>query len=274
MPHEDASTEDRSGARARPVRGTGDQLRLVRKLLHRAESTAFESERQACLAKAAELMLRHSIEEALLWAEADSEGRDSPVERILDVEPPYAARRVVLYDAAGRHNRCAVIDLGSSPGTPRRVALIGYPGDVARAEMLITSLLLQMTRAMASANASHPTASRGGTAAWRRSFVTAFAWRVDERLAEVRGLRDDAPPDGSPTGGADGSEPGATSLALVLADREEEVHREVGRRYPRLRSARIDAGSSRSGFAAGVAAAEVAALDSAPLRSGRRALAR
>ncbi|MFV0316307.1 MAG: DUF2786 domain-containing protein, partial [Microthrixaceae bacterium] len=57
-------------------------LRVIRKLLSRAESTEFESERESCLSKVAELMARHSIEEALL-ADLDQDERSAqrPTER-------------------------------------------------------------------------------------------------------------------------------------------------------------------------------------------------
>jgi hypothetical protein len=245
-----------------------DQLRVIRKLLTRAESTDYEAEREACLAKVAELMARHSIEEALVWSRHADHDRARPIQRLVEVPSPYAARKVALFGAAGRHHGCTVIDLGSGGGPPRQVALIGFPGDVERTEVLVTSLLLQLTRAMLAPDAGGPDTTASSTAAWRRSFITAYSWRVGERLTEIRRAQEmqaEASPEqaGAPA-----------SVALVLTDRFDAVQAEVRRRYPRLRSLRSDAGSSRSGYAAGRAAAERAELQQVDLANRTAALPR
>ena len=250
---------------------TAAQLRVIRKLLSRAESTDFEPERDACLAKVAELMARHSIEEAFVWARRDDAGRETPIERIIEIPHPYAARKSILYDAVGRHNGCSVINLGAYGGEVQRVAVIGFRGDVDRVEVLVTSLLLQLTREMLAGGPANRGSSGSATAAWRRSFITAFAWRVSERLAAARRDREsEKARQASATGSGDSQprEPGP-SLALVLADRNDAVQDEVRRRYPRLRTTRINAGSSQHGYNAGVAAADRATLQD-PVSSGRR----
>ena len=243
---------------------TDTALRVIRKLLSRAESTDFESEREACLAKVAELMARHSIEEALVWASADREGPEAPTERLLVVPPPYAARKVSLFGAVGQHAGCTVIDIGADHAGVRRVAVVGFPGEIDRMELLTTSLLVQLTRSMLGGNGG-PRRSAGATAAWRRSFITGFTLRVAERLEEAR--RAEAGAAGRRRGGdADGH---GRSVAVVLADREAAVAAEVRRRYPYLRSRRMDAGSSRDGHVAGRSAGDRAGLGEAALRGAR-----
>ena len=259
----DVSDQGQAGSHA-------DQLRVIRKLLTRAESTEFDAERDSCLAKVAELMARHSIEEALVWSRHHRHERTRPVHRLIEVPAPYAARKVTLFGAVGTHHGCRVIDLGSLQGRPRQVAVIGFPGDVERTEVLVTSLLLQLTRAMLATGTTSPThATASATAAWRRSFITAFSWRVGERLRDIRRSQE-AQAGSSPSDG----EEGQPSVALVLADRREAVQQEVQRRYPRLRSLRTDAGSSRAGYTAGRAAAERAELQQAHLANRTAALPR
>ena len=247
-------------------------LRVIQKLLSRAEATDFESERESCLAKVAELMARYSIEDAMLAASM-GRGRDgaagAPLERLVVVPSPYAARKVSLFGAVGVNCGCTVIDLGTDDTGVRRVAIIGFPGDVERAEVLITSLLVQMTRSMLSDRGSRRSSS-GASAAWRRSFITGFTVRVGQRLAEARARETSraataAGPDRSTSDG------GARSVALVLADREAEVDAEVRRRYPHLRTRRMDSGSSAHGHLAGRSAGDRASIG-APAVGGRRSL--
>jgi hypothetical protein len=252
-----------------------DHLRVIRKLLTRAESTDFEAEREACLAKVAELTARHSIEEALIWSRHRHEERIRPVQRFIDVPPPYTARKVVLFGAVGAHHGCTVIDLGTEDDGSRRVAVVGFPGDVERTEVLVTSLLLQLTRAMLAPGcaskgpAISSQVAAASTAAYRRSFITAFAWRVGERLAEIRRAQEaEAEADGHEGAGK------VPSVALVLADREDAVQQEVQRHYPFLRHRKTNGGSSPAGYAAGRAAAERAELQHAHLPNQAAALPR
>ncbi len=245
-------------------------LRVIQKLLSRAEATDFESERESCLAKVAELMARHSIEEALVWAAAGEQeaGTEQPTERLLVVPAPYAARKVSLFGAVGEHAGCTVIDVGSEPDGVRRVAAVGFPGDLDRMEMLVTSLLVQLTRSMLAGGPRRGArrGSPGATAAWRRSFISGFTARVAERLADARRTEAAHVADQRRSGPAEAPD---QSLALVLVAREEAVDAEVSRRYPYLRSRRMDAGSSRSGHSAGRDAGSRAGLGEAALRGAR-----
>ncbi len=143
-------------------------LRVIQKLLSRAESTDFESERESCLAKVGELMVRHSIEEALLRSADSTPATERPTERLLVVPSPYAARKVSLFGAVGEHCGCTVIDIGAEPDGVRRVAAVGYPRDLERMELLTTSLLVQLTRALL-AESPDSGGHAGATAAPRRT---------------------------------------------------------------------------------------------------------
>lgn len=247
-------------------------LRVIQKLLSRAEATDFESERESCLAKVAELMARYSIEEAVVAASGgQSDGRASrtPVERLMVVSSPYAARKVSLFGAVGMNCGCTVIDIGADDTGVRRVAVIGFAGDVERAEVLITSLLVQMTRSMLGER-NDRVSGPGATAAWRRSFITGFTVRVGQRLAEARARETARAATDAGLNGTTSTE-STRSVSLVLADREAEVDAEVRRRYPHLRSRRMDSGSSVHGHLAGRSAGDRASLGT-PEVGGHRSL--
>ncbi len=225
-------------------------------------------------------MARYSIEEAVLATSlregATGSSDDTPIERLMVVASPYVARKISLYGAVGTNCGCTVIDIGADDTGVRRVALIGFRGDVERTEMLITSLLVQMTRSMLD-DKNRPR-SGTSTAAWRRSFITGFAARVAERLSEARSRASQNASSGVSSSNAaaiaDSSERvGAPSVAMVLAKRDDEVDAEVRRRYPHLRSRRMDGGSSAHGHQAGLHAGDRANLG-APEFAGRRALHR
>jgi Protein of unknown function (DUF2786) len=113
----------------RPV----DQRMLdrVRALLAKAESTEFPEEAEALTSRAQELMARHSIDDALLAAEAERTGRPGPGEaagRRLFVDSPYEAAKAVLLDVIATANRRRSIwhkNLGSC-------TVVGFPADLAR----------------------------------------------------------------------------------------------------------------------------------------------
>lgn len=149
------------------------------------------------------------------------------------------------------------------------MALIGFAGDVRRSEVLITSLLVQLTRSMLDRPPGRaPSRTAGATAAWRRSFISGFTWRVQERLSEAR-ASERARADRERAGAS--SRPGHSPVALALAERERQVDAEVRRRYPHLRTRRMDGGSSAHGHRAGLDAGDRADLG-APRIPERRAL--
>jgi len=236
-------------------------IRVIQKLLSRAEATEFESERDSCLAKVAELMARHSIEEAIVRSRTAEPSSVSPTERLMVVPAPYAARKVSLFGAVGEHAGCTVIDLGNDDTRVRRVGAVGFPADLDRMEVLVTSLLVQLTRSMLSAP-GRPERSAGATAAWRRSFVTGFTWRVAERLKDASKTETADAQDRTTHASPDRSEP---SVALALVERQDAVDDEVSRRYPYLRTRRIDGGSSTDGHHAGRAAGDRAGLGQSSL---------
>ena len=208
----------RQRAAAPPKAGSSERdllLNRVRALLAKAEATEFAAEAEVFTAKAQDLMTRHALDEALLHS--PTEQIDVDVRRV-HLRSPYTAAKVLLLDAVGRANRTKVIFLDAFD----IATVVGTPVDVDQVEMLFTSLLIQATRAMAEAGASR-TGSFDRSATFRRSFLSAYAVRIGERLAEA---------DRQATASY------GTELVPVLQRQTEAVEDEFARLFPSTRTMR------------------------------------
>jgi len=211
-------------------------LERVRKLLAKAEAAGVTpAEAEALTAKATELMARYGIDRALLAAARPE--TDHPADRAIAVPNPWARIQAHLLCGLASAMRCQCIILPSSaPGT--RIHIFGYASDIERADMLYTSVLVQMWQGLAGAPV--PTWTRSPRA-WRRSWLLGFATAV---IARVRAAEQQA--------AADATAPQAESgprTALVLADRRQVIGRAVKQAYPVTRTARVT--YSGSGYAKG-----------------------
>ena len=87
-----------------------DRLRKVRALLAKAEETNFPDEATTYLEKAAALVAKWELDEAMVWADTPDAQRSAPTSRTIDVLAPYAARKSVLLgviaEANGWQERC------------------------------------------------------------------------------------------------------------------------------------------------------------------------
>jgi hypothetical protein len=165
----------------RDVRRRGDDPLLVkvRALLAQAESTTFEAEAEAFTAKAQELMARHAIDDALLWAQSERDER--PITIRVPLDDPYSDAQSLLLQHVARHSRCKAVyhpRYGLS-------SLVGFASDVASAETLFTSLLVQSHAALRAEGAQAPAGSRSRSRSFRSAFLLSYVTRIDERLAEV-----------------------------------------------------------------------------------------
>ncbi|MCW2535165.1 MAG: uncharacterized protein JWQ26_864 [Modestobacter sp.] len=220
-------------------------LGRIRALLAKAESTDFEEEADALTAKAQSLMARHAIDAAVL-AQRPGAARSAVTARRLHLEDPHVDAKAAVVQAVGSASGVRVV-LVPALGM---ATLVGQADDLDVVELLVTSLLLQASRAMTAATRGG--GSRARSTAYRRGFLYAFAQRIGERLATAR---DEATADATAAYGS--------ALLPVLAERERAVDRAVSELFPRLAQR-----SGRVVDAAGWHAGRLAA-DDADLGTGR-----
>jgi hypothetical protein len=220
-------------------------LAKVRKLLAKAEDpAATPQEAELYTAKAAELVATYGIDAALL---AESRpGSDVVGDRVVLLEAPYALDKAGLLSGVAVALRCQAVQrtrYDDEGAKQLSMHLFGFESDLARAELLYTSLLLQ-----ASSQLVRTVAPRGeNVAAYRRSWLAGFTTAVVRRLRESEARAADAAGEGMvPSAGR--------SVALVLADRSVAVRRAVEEEYPYLRKAQarsLSGSGGRSGYLAG-----------------------
>jgi len=150
----------------------------VRAMLRKAESTEFEKEAETFYAKAQELMLTWAIDEEELWA---SEPDMRPTPRIITFEIParktgVMAKRVILAGCA-RANSCSTWYSGSV------MSVAGYDSDLLFVDMLYTSIVTQMSMALAFGLAK---SSTDDPKSYRASFMDGYSSRIYRRLNATR----------------------------------------------------------------------------------------
>jgi hypothetical protein len=223
----------------------------VRKLLAKAEAAGTTpAEADALTAKAAELMARYGIDRALLAASQPS--TDHPTDRVIDVASPWAQVQAHLLCGVASAMRCQCVLL-PHPGPGTRIHVFGFASDIERTEILYTSVLLQMWRGLAAAPV--PAGARS-VRAWRRSWLLGFAAAV---ISRVKAAEQQAASQAADPGGP--SRPGA---ALVLADRQQVIQRNLRHTYPVIRKTRLT--YTGSGYGHGYATGQRADLGAGRLQ--------
>jgi hypothetical protein len=130
------------------------------------------------------------------------------------------------------------------------VSVTGFASDVAAAELLFTSLLVQSQAAMHAEGARAGPGSRTRSRTFRSSFLMSFTVRIDQRLAEINAaVEQDAVAE------HDGS------LLPVLAARESAVDDAVSEMFGELAAGMVRGGSDVAGWARGQLAADLAELN-------------
>lgn len=221
-------------------------LEKVRKLLAKAEDPACtREEAEALTAKAAELIGKYGIDQALLAA-ADGRRPQTVGNRLVELHPPYLREKAHLLHVVAGSLRCRSVRLQHRTRDGLRISmhLFGFESDVAGVELLFASLLVQAARGVL----VEPVPPGEQVAAWRRSWLIGFSSAVAHRFAEADRRNRAAAPD----------QPG---MALVLADRGRAVDVAVDEQYPDLRMARPRR-LTGGGFDAGNAAGQRADLGS------------
>jgi hypothetical protein len=177
---------------------------------------------------------------------------------VIDIANPWAQVRAHLLAGLAGAMRCQCVLLSTDrPGA--RVHLFGYTSDLERADILYTSLLLQMARGLTAAVV--PAGVRS-VRAWRRSWLLGFVSAV---VGRVRSAEERA------AAGADGdagSSASGPSTAMVLADRAVVIRRQLEEAYPVTRRTRIT--YSGRGYGAGYAQGERADIGQPRLKSAKQ----
>lgn len=219
----------------------------VRALLAQAESTTFEAEAETFTAKAQELMARHAIDVALLWAGSERDERPTSIR--LPIDDPYADIKSLLLQRVAHNSRCtAVWHPSYSLST-----VVGFASDVMATEMLFTSLLVQSQTALQAEAAKAGPGGRTRSRGFRSSFLLAFTHRIDERLAKIN-----AAVEGSVVAGEH-------DLLPVLASRDDAVQHTVTELFGSLQSGVVRGGTDAAGWARGTMAADLAHLNAGNL---------
>jgi hypothetical protein len=231
-----------------------DLLDRVRKLLAKAEDEGCTPEEaEALTAKAAELMARYGIDRALLGALRPE--TDRPADRKFRFEAPWADVKAHLLAALATALRCQCVQTQTEEGP--RLHVFGYSSDLERAEILFTSLLVQMARALA----KQAVPAYGNSAkAWRRSWMLGYCAAV---VARVRAAEEEAV--AAAGADADAAADIGSSAAVVLADRSMTVRLQVSAAYPRLKKKRVT--YSGSGYGDGYREGQKADIGGGKLRS-------
>ena len=222
-------------------------LERVRALLAKAEATDFDAEAEAFTAKAQELMARHRIDRAMCGADRHDRA-DRPLGRRVGVDDPYAdAKALLLAEIAGANDCRAVWSKALGFST-----LFGYAHDLDAVEELYTSLLVQANAALRREGSKQDAWGRSRTTRFRRSFLSAFAVRIGERLRRV--VADTV---------AAAERDLGRSLLPVLASRSHEVRAVADAVFPELGQFATRANDAE-GWHAGTVFGDVAELRSHP----------
>ncbi|WP_107117369.1 DUF2786 domain-containing protein [Streptomyces canus] len=206
-------------------------LSKVRSLLRKAENVgATEEEARVYLAKATELMAKYGIEQAMLDDVAEPE---RPVDRIVDLYPPYVKEGRRLLARIGYEMRCRSVYPGGK-NNRHRVHLFGFEADLQATEVLFASLRLQMLDGADRADRRHRPEGEDARA-YKRSWMLGFIREVTARIGAAQRAARAAAEQGVE---AEGEGSGGRSVALVLADRTTVVEARLAAQYPKLNKTR------------------------------------
>lgn len=197
-------------------------LDKIRNLLALAENAGTPEESENARAKAEAMMLRHSIDAAML-ADSGRAQSEEIVQRTITISAPYTKEKTTLFGVVTHNLMCQALydtEWRYNAKTRRHTrtwtkgataTIVGFESDVDRAEMLFTSLLLQASRDVMRATPANP---REDVATYRSSWMLGFAAAVHNRLAEIhRRTRSEV----------DADNRGGRGTELVLADRRSLV---------------------------------------------------
>lgn len=238
-------------------------MKRIRGYLAKAEHTEYEDERKSFMAAATSLMAKYRIERIHLAAEGKIE--DKPTSKIITIdEGAWALDRARLVGNVADAMRCKAIMLNkTTKGIPqdglRRVHVFGYESDLERAEIMFTSILLQMTSALMRLQIPARSTPRKFKHAWIIGFINGAIemLKLAESYAEAEAEDED--------------ELKGTGTALAILDRSAVVEALPRATYEKLVPGRKVKVSS-IGFAAGIEAGRRANVGGTEIGGNRRAI--
>ncbi|MFI6016778.1 DUF2786 domain-containing protein [Streptomyces sp. NPDC051287] len=238
-------------ASARSGRLSDDLLAKVRAILRQAEDpAATQAEAEAFLQKAAALMAKYGIEQAML--QGDTPVPEKPADRVIEVVAPWMGECKRLLSAIAYAMRCHPIYPGGK-ANKHRVHIFGFASDLHSVEVLYASLRLQMLQGAERAATRHRPPGELPRA-YKRSWMLGFIRAVALRIAEAeRTAREDSERDRTEAAATDTAVQGR-SVAVVLADRTTQVQAAVAGHYPKVntvRGTRFTGSGYRQGHADG-----------------------
>lgn len=238
-------------------------------LLKKAESTPYEEEASALIAKAQSLQQQHRL---------DGLCSDSPlkfVSKRIHISAPYINHQSTLLSVIADRNGCSALQLH-----PKGIiAIFGAEDDLDHVIDLFMSLQRQCDWHMRHGEHAEIAQQLGNLASYRRSFILSYASRIGELLDEANKSFAAHNSDGTGSGtSAQRDNQNALTLTRrtlnALDQRRLDAEAIRDRYFPRARTISLAMGS-HAGVSAGASAAEKSHLsgDSAGVK-GRRQLTR
>jgi len=228
-----------------------DQDSIIRKieaLMRKAESTEFDEEREALLAKADEFILRYQIEHAQLFLNEDIRVRKEEVEmQDIYTDNPWEPFKGLLLHYIAQHYNCKTVKYPRYSGRRLR-KIVGFPSDIEIVKVMWNSLCTQaLVMAARDMRTMKPKLEHGKT--WKVNYLDSFAIGINRRLTEMRNMNK--------------KEMGLDDFLPVLAKREEEVEEKYEELFPNLsKGTAITRQFSSSGMSAGYNASKRADIGS------------
>lgn len=224
---------------------------IVAKLLAKAERAGTEAEAQTFYAKAEQLMIKWSIDAEMLRAAKDASdpGSSAKIGRkniVFNKSKIWKNHANLLWAIARALEVKAVLVDYKAKGCKPNMVLVGTESDLEMVEFLYTSMLIQCSRERNRLVPEDIRANESERGPWFRSFIDAYAWRIEARLKESKRVVETA-----------AAEEYGSSLLPVLANKKTLVEQEMNRIFPNRKASKASrARTSAEGAARGREAAD------------------
>jgi hypothetical protein len=241
--------------------GNENLLNRIRALLAKAESSEFPEEAETYTAKAMELISKYGIDQTLLQAKEKTSGIG---DRIFKVYAPFARDKVTFFNAIVNvlGGRAVWLSHKSRQNNGfEELHVFATDTDLARIDMLFTSLLVQCSNAMNYA-VRDSWEGQNRPRKFKSDFLYGFTTEVGQRLreAERRAAKQ-----------AEGAAKAqGMSMDLVLVSKKDQVNRRVEDVYTNLLNKNRRRSPVGAGYGNGVVAGKNADLGDKRVNTGAK----